>query len=566
MTTRRNVAATVAKFAEATNYALISIDSEGKIEFVNPSGCALFGYERDEMMGHPITIIIPERMRGSHMMGFARAAAGAAPNLGGKTVEVFALRKDGSEFPIEITLSVWRDRKGFSAGAIIKDISERRDRESRLLRLASQDDLTGLHNRHQFMQILDDSLQNGEGAAVILIDLDGFKDVNDSHGHAVGDALLQAVGVRLPYLLEPTAAIARLGGDEFAVFLPGMADPLALQKEAAKILDAFRRPFNLGGLVLDLASSIGIAISPHHGRDSSELVASADFALYRAKNAGGRCSRLFDHTMRGEANAHRTTRDELRTALREGQLAMYYQPQINLPTKEVIGFEALIRWHHPVKGLLTPGAFLPSLEQSALALEIGWWTLDQACAQISRLNRSGSTFRIGVNLFPSQFRALNLRDKVEAAISKHAIRACDLELEITEEVALSSDDRSLQTLCEIREMGVGIAFDDFGTGFASLSSLQRYPITKLKIDRSFVCNIQSSKSDAAIARALISLSRDLGVETIAEGVETDEQEEMLQSLSCPLAQGFRYGRPMAENELRSYLESRAIEPLKRNFL
>lgn len=553
MTTRRSTASTVAKFAEATNLSLISIDSKGDIEFVNPSACALFGYRKSEMIGRPITIIVPERMRGAHMAGLARVAAGEKPNLGGKTVEVSAVKKDGSEFPIEITLSIWEGKGGLCAGAVIKDISERRERESRLMRLASQDTLTGLSNKHQFMQLLQDRLSSGHAATAILLDLDGFKDVNDTHGHGVGDALLQAVGVRLPYLLRPDAVVARLGGDEFAVLLPETADPLAAQKEAADILEAFRKPFHLGGLVLDLAASLGIAIAPHHGSDAEELLASADFALYRAKAAGGRCYRLFDQSMRSEAQARRAMRDELRKALNEGQLEMYYQPQVRLATGAVIGFEALIRWNHPEKGLLTPGAFLPALEQSALALEIGWWTLDEACRQIARLNRLGHAVKMSVNLFPTQFRALNLRDKVADAIDRHGISASALELEVTEEVALNSDERSLKTLNDLHDMGVGIAFDDFGTGFASLSSLQRYPLTTLKIDRAFIRDIQANTSDAAITRALIAMSRDLGLETIAEGIETAEQEAALLALGCPAGQGYRFGRPMPEEDVERYL-------------
>lgn len=472
-------AATALHFAEATNLSLISISSGGDVEYANPSACALFGYSKEEMIGQPITIIIPERMRGAHMAGLARVAGGEKPNLGGKTVEVYAVKSDGTEFPIEITLSTWQGDSGLCAGAVIKDISERRERESRLMRLASQDTLTGLHNRHQFMTLVEERLAEDKMASVILIDLDGFKEVNDTHGHGVGDSLLQAVGVRLPYLLQSDAAVARLGGDEFAVLLPGMADPLQTGAEASRILEAFAKPFRLGSLVLDLGASLGIAIAPNHGRDPDELVASADFALYRAKDSGGRCYRLFDHSMRSEAQARRAIRDELRRGLRDGELAMFYQPQVRLSTREVTGFEALIRWNHPERGLLTPAAFLPALEQSALALEIGWWTLDEACAAIARLNRGGGRFTMAVNLFPTQFRALNLSERVSDALAVHGVEPSCLELEVTEEVTLNGDERALRTLMNLRDLGVGIAFDDFGTGFASLSSLQRYPLTKL---------------------------------------------------------------------------------------
>lgn len=541
------------QFAEATNLSLISVGSEGNIEFVNRSACVLFGYKNEEMLGRPITIIIPERMRSAHMAGLARAASGETPNLGGKSVEVPAVKKDGSEFPIEITLSVWKGKRGFCAGAIIKDISERRERDTRLMRLASQDTLTGLHNRHQFLNEVLHKLSLGKSATIILIDLDGFKEVNDTHGHATGDALLQAVAVRLPYLLASDAIMARLGGDEFAVLLPGVGDPLKAHEEASRILEAFRKPFQLGGLVLDLGASIGIAIAPAHGCDADELLASADFALYRAKDAGGGCCRLFDHSMRGEAQARRETRDALRMGLRNGELRLHYQPQVKLTTREVIGFEALIRWHHPERGVLLPGAFLSALEQSALALEIGNWTLDEACRMAAVLNNGSNRYKIGVNLFPTQFRALNFPDRVVEAIARHGIAPEWLELEVTENVALADDERSLRTLSRLRQIGVGIAFDDFGTGYASLSSLQRFPLTTLKIDRGFIRDIVTKPSDAAIAKALITMSRDLGLETIAEGIETMEQEVALRAMDCPAGQGYRYARPMGEADVGKYL-------------
>jgi diguanylate cyclase (GGDEF)-like protein/PAS domain S-box-containing protein len=544
----RDAALTVGSFAEATNLSIIVIDSQGDVEFVNRSACALFGYTKEEMIGRPITMIVPERMRGAHMAGLARVAAGEKPNLGGRAVEVSAVKKDGSEFPIEITLSTWQGPRGLSAGAVIKDITERKEREARLMRLASQDTLTGLSNRHQFSSRLSEVLDAGQSATVVLFDLDGFKDVNDTHGHAVGDTLLQAVSVRISYLMKEDAAFARFGGDEFAVLLPGMSDPLEAQAEAARILEAFKKPFQLGGLVLELSASLGIAIAPAHGSDSDELIASADFALYRAKAVEGGASRLFDASMRTEAHARRETRDELRQALRHGELQLYYQPQVQLPSGEITGFEALIRWQHPQRGLLLPGAFLPALEQSALALEIGWWTLDETCRLIARLNAEGSLYKIGVNLFPIQFRAANLREKVAEAVTRHQISPHCLELEVTEEVTLT-DERSMRTLVELREMGVGIAFDDFGTGFASLRSLQRYPLTTLKIDRGFIRDIQTSPQDAAITRALIAMSSELGLETIAEGIETAEQEAALVAMGCPSAQGYRYGRPMPADDI-----------------
>ncbi len=550
----------VARFADATNLALISIDSRGNIEFANPSACRLFGYSRSEMIGQPITIIIPERMRGAHMAGLQNASEGHRLNLAGKTVEVSALKRDGSEVPIEITLSVWRDKQGFCAGAVITDISERREREGRLLRLASQDTLTGLLNRHRFTALLEETLNEGRQATVILLDLDGFKDINDTHGHLVGDSLLQAIGVRLPYALRPDAHIARIGGDEFAVLLQDVSGPLEASSQASAIIEAFAKPYEVSGHILDLGASIGFALSPTHGVDGEALIASADFALYRAKTAGGNAIRMYDHSMRSETSARREMRDELLKGLRRGELELFYQPQVSLIDGSIVGLEALIRWHHPVRGLLPPGAFLPALEQSALALEIGWWTLDEAAKHASELQRAGYPIKVGVNLFPEQLRALNLIHKVANVLQRHSLRPDRLELEVTEKIALANDDRSIEAIMAARKLGVGIAFDDFGTGFASLSSLQRYPLTTLKIDRGFIQHITSSSSHTAITKALIGLGTDLGLDVIAEGIETREQEQALLALGCPSGQGYRYGKPIPFTQILERLKGPLAYP------
>lgn len=553
----RRMSFTVAKFAEATKLALISIDNRGNIEFVNPAACSLFGYTLDEMIGRPITIIVPQRLRGAHVAGMRRASEGHAPNLGGKAVEVSALRRDGTEFPIEITLSTWESKQGFCAGAVITDITDRRDREGRLLRLASQDTLTGLLNRHRFSTLLAETLAAGLAATVILLDLDGFKEVNDAHGHLVGDSLLQALGVRLPYMLSPDAHIARIGGDEFAVLLKGVSDPRIAYAQADVILQAFNKPFELGDHILELGASIGFSLSPTHGKESEELIASADYALYRAKAQGGHSIRMYDATMRSEASARRELRDELHTGLRRGELELFYQPQVSLPDGQIVGLEALIRWHHPIRGLLAPAAFLPVLDQDSLALDIGWWTLDEAAKRANQLQMAGHRVKVSVNLFPGQLRAPNLIYKVANVLQKYSLTADRLELEVTETIALADDDRSLDAMSALRELGVGIAFDDFGTGYASLSSLQRYPLTTLKIDREFIRQICSSTSDAAITRALIAMSRDMGLVTVAEGIETSEQHEALVALGCPFGQGYLYGRPMPFQDVLDIIQREA---------
>jgi diguanylate cyclase (GGDEF)-like protein/PAS domain S-box-containing protein len=546
-----------ANFAHATNLALVSVDSDGIIRFVNRAATKLLGYGEGEMIGEPVEIIIPERFRAAHSSGFARAVAGETLHLGGRPVEIFACRKNGSEFPIELTLCTWHDGRSMAAGAVIKDISGQREREARLLRLASRDVLTGLYNRNGFTQAVADALALGGPVAVALLDLDGFKDINDMHGHAVGDCLLQSIAVRLELLSPAEAEIARFGSDEFALLLRQVEDVAAASAIAEAVMAAFASPFQVNGHVLDIGASGGLAISPDHGAEAEELIASADQAMHGARAGGSRALKIYDPAMRDDAAARRALRDELMLALRRGELVLHYQPQMRLASGEIFGLEALIRWQHPTRGLLQPGAFLPALEQSALALEIGWWTLDEACRASAILAQAGRAgIKMGVNLFPGQLHSQLLQRKVVEALARHDVRPDLLELEVTETTALHDDDKSLEAMTALRAIGVSLAFDDFGTGFASLSSLQRYPLTTLKIDRGFVKNLLARPRDAAITRALIGMSRDLGLETIVEGIETAEQEAFVAALGCPAAQGYRYGKPMPLDEIVTFLSAR----------
>ncbi|NTA84516.1 EAL domain-containing protein [Agrobacterium tumefaciens] len=507
------------------------------------------------MIGQAVEMIIPERLRQAHASGFARAVAGEKLNLRGKPIEVYGRRKDGSEFPIELTLCAWRDNRGMGAAAVIRDISERREREGRLLRLASRDVMTGLHNCASFTELLAQAPIEGKSVSVIMLDLDGFKEVNEGLGYIVGDSLLQAAGVRLPLYLRPLSEVARFANDEFAILLPN-ACASSTSTAAEAVLSAFAIPFEICGQVLDIGASLGMAISPAHGIDAEELISSADFALQHARTEGGRSVRMFDPAMRSEAASRRALLDELRRALRNEELELHYQPQVHMVSNMGFGLEARVRWRHPERGLLLPGSFLPALEQSALALEIGWWTLYLACRDAASLIAGGqSTLKMGVNLFPAPLHSPALQRRVAEAFERRGLKPEYLELEVTETTALRDDDKSLQAMNMLREMGVGVAFDDFGTGYASLSSLQRYPLTTLKIDRGFIRDLLSKPRDAAITRALVSMSRELGLETISEGIETPEQEAFVMALGCDAGQGYRYGKAIELEHIQSLLWS-----------
>ena len=544
-------------FADATAEAMLCIDERGVLTFVNRAALSLFGYSADEMIGQKADMIVPERFREAHAAGVARVAEGTASKLAGKIVELSAVRRGGEEFPVEMGICVWRNQAGTQMGALLRDISERKERDLRLHRMASQDALTGLANRLQFERVLAEAFASGTPVAALLLDLDNFKSVNDSLGHAAGDALLQALSIRLNATLEADAVLARIGGDEFAVVLPGTGDPLRVADCAGAILAGLTAPFCVLGHTIQIGISIGAAIGPNHGCDAEELVASADLALYRAKADGRRRFRFYEPAMRNAIRARRALQDELLRAVKDKEFVLHYQPQVDLTTKRVIGAEALLRWQHPQKGLLLPNAFVPALETHVLAAEVGNWVLNEACRQAAVWRDMGlPRLRMGVNLFAAQIRSGLLLRAVAAALSSYGIAPDTLELEITETIALQNDDAVLAPLREVHSLGVGLAFDDFGTGYASLSTLKRVPLTTLKIDRSFVCDLQPDTQDAAVVEAMVGMGRRLGLCVIAEGIETAQQEAVLVDLGCRAGQGFRYGRPMTGNSFSNYLRER----------
>ncbi len=551
-------ASALAGFADTTELALMMIDARGIITYVNRAGQRMLGYERHEMVGCTLDLIIPERLRGAHSAGVARVGGGQPSKLSGKTVEVAALRRDGTEFPIELSLSVWQGPGGVVMGGIIRDISERRLRDVSLHRLAHHDPLTGLPNRAQFNQRLGAILAAGGQAAILLFDLDGFRKVNDNLGHATGDTLLQALAVRLPAVLDADAIPARIGGDEFAVLLPDVGDPMKASAAARSVLDAFSQSFSIGDHVLKLGACVGVAIGPAHGVDPEELIASADLALSHARRDGSPGFRLYEPAMRSAIAARRVMKDELLQAVSAGELVLHYQPQIDLESGALFGAEALLRWNHPTRGLLLPATFLSVLESHSLALQVGCWILDEACRQAAEWRSSGlQDMRIAANLFSAQINAGNLAQVVTETLERHGLPPEALEVEVTETVVLENDERVLAPFRELRDRRVRVAFDDFGTGHASLSTLKRFPLTTLKIDRSFVRDLLVDRSAGAIVQALLGMGRSMGLDVIAEGVETEEQRAVLRAMGCRIGQGYLYAKALpAEEFTRRFVETK----------
>lgn len=524
---------------------IVCADATGCITFWNAAAERMFGHSAAEAIGQPIDLIVPERMRGNHGGGLHRVAGGGKPRLLGKTVELLARHKNGTEFPIELSLSHWQEDGRAAFGSIVRDIRERRANEERLFRLAHLDPLTELPNRAVLCERLTEIVSAARNASVLMFDLDGFKEINDSHGHATGDAALKAMAARLLACVRPIDTVSRLGGDEFVLLMPDIADPLRAAEVANTIIAAVAEPFEHEGQTLRLGTSVGIALAPVHGDSADDLLSCADLALYQAKSEGQHCHRLFTPVLRQQAQRVHACRDELGRAVERGEFVLFYQPQVRLSDGGLVGAEALIRWQHPERGLLAPAAFLDVLDKSRYAASVGDWVLRTACEQAVTWRDVGSPeFRMGVNLCGAQVQRGDLAETVQATLSDTGLPAAGLELEITENIVLRHDAEVITALRSLREAGVGIAFDDYGTGYASLSLLKRFPLTRLKIDRSFVSGMLASHQDVTIVRAILQLGRGFDLAVIAEGIETEAEYARLREKGCQEGQGYLFGKPM----------------------
>jgi diguanylate cyclase (GGDEF)-like protein/PAS domain S-box-containing protein len=546
---------------DASPLAIVCSDLDRKIMLWNRGAEQIYGYSEAEVIGRAIPIVRPEDMDMSRQL-YRRARSGETL----RGVEVRRLRKDGSSVDICLSAAPLFGPDGAVRGVAFlhEDMTARKQAEEQLRRFAHYDQLTGLANRHTLEGKLDALLRGGSGSAVILLDLDGFKDVNDTLGHSTGDQLLIEVADRLKAAMRnhgSDAFACRLGGDEFVAILPGCGDPLAASEIVGAMLTRLAAPYEIAEHVLHLGASAGLAIAPLHGSSVAELLSNADLALYQAKKDGGRMCRMFTPTLRAQAQVRRGLAAELPRALDRGEFELFYQPQVRLADGAVTGAEALLRWRHPQRGILGPGPFIDALAASAIAPALGRWIIETACTQAAAWRASGCPLgRIAVNLFPTQLRRPALIDDVEHALRASALPPEVLELEITENIALSREEAALP-LQMLRAQGVKIAFDDFGTGYASLRCLTMFPVSRIKIDRSFVERITNSARDAAIVRSIITMAKSLDLEVVAEGVETDAQAAFLRNERCQEAQGYLYGKPLMATEFAAYLNVARIARL-----
>jgi diguanylate cyclase (GGDEF)-like protein len=440
--------------------------------------------------------------------------------------------------------------------ATFDDITERRRVEQRIQHMAHHDALTGLPNRVLFAERLAGMVEQlgrtPDVVAVLCLDLDQFKEVNDTLGHPAGDALLRQVAGRLQGEVRPADTLSRLGGDEFAVILNGLRDPGDAAAFADRVIRALSMPFQLGAQVVTIGVSVGIALydgaaiaAGETRPDPDQVLRCADMALYCAKAEGRNSFRYFHPSMNARLQRQRSMEQDLRRALADGQLLLYYQPQVDLATRRVTGAEALLRWLHPEQGMIPPCEFIPLCEETGLIVPVGEWVLRTACAQGARWNSEGQGKRLAVNLSPVQVQQPGLVTLVAEVLRDTGLPPNLLELEITEGTLLRDTEQTLQTLGGIRALGVGIVLDDFGTGYSSLSYLRRFPFGKLKIDRGFVAHVMDDPGAASIVRAVAMLGRSLGMLVTAEGIETAEQITRLKALGCDEGQGYFLGRPAA---------------------
>lgn len=531
------------KIAETSPDAIICSNAEGNITFWNRSAERLFGYTAEEVLNRSSRVIVPESWLRIYEDEIERLRHGQQLALADKTIELSALRKDGSEFPAEFSLSTWHEGQLTNVGAIVRDITERQENEARLFRMASLDALTDLPNRAAWRQCVVSFMQEARAGAMLLLDLDGFKEVNDTQGHLAGDAVLKEVGLRLRSHFDEAVIIARLGGDEFVVLLNDN-DLRLVRSIAVQIIATLSEPYEFAGQHIEIGVSVGIALTPQHATRPEELLSAADLALYRAKAAGKGRYALFEPAFRDVAVNRRRFKSELKQAFENQEFELFYQPQFNTATGTLVGAEALLRWNHPQRGLLTPPSFIETLNNKPSAPAIGEWILRTACAQAAEWRAIVPHFRIGVNLFEAQFRSRKLIEVVNEILTQLALPAEAVELEITENILLRHDAATLSLLQALRQSGVGLAFDDYGTGYASLSFLKRFPMTRLKIDRSFIRDVHTDPGSEAVVRAILYLGRSFGMAVIAEGVETTAQLAFLKNHHCPEVQGYLLGRPL----------------------
>lgn len=535
---------------------IVVTDKDGIILSVNPAFTDITGYLPEEAIGRSPRILKSDHHDDAFYAGMWRALKENGIWQG----ELWNRRKNGEAFLEWQSITAIPDEQGkpMRYVAIFNDVTELRQKDERIKHQAYHDALTGLPNRQLLQDRLDHAIDVAQRdrmrLALMFLDLDRFKTINDSLGHDVGDLLLQAVAERLKSCVRKSDTLARLGGDEFVLVLTDVAHTSEVAHVAEKIIGELVAPLTLSGHQVHVTTSVGIALFPDDGADATTLMKNADTAMYQAKSAGRNAFRFFDASMNSKAIERLDLEANLRRAIEKNEFELFFQPKIDLRSRETVGAEALIRWRHPERGLVPPADFIPLAEETGLIAPIGDWAIREACRLAAHWTARGMLKgRIAVNLSARQLQQLSLMDVIEKALRDTNADSRLIEVELTESTVMSNPGEAIATLSDLRDKGFSIAVDDFGTGYSSLSYLKRLPISCLKIDRSFVKDLPGDADDAAIALTIVDLAHSLGLETVAEGIETEEQADYLAHLGCEMAQGFFFAKPMPAQEFEAWL-------------
>ena len=537
---------------DCTREGVLVTDARGLIVHVNRAFMAITGYRREDVMGQQPSLF----KSGRHSSNFYQQMFQSLERTGEWSGEIWNRRKSGEIYPQWQTIRVIHDDHGKVSHyvAVFSDISAIKDSEHELAYLAHHDPLTGLPNRLLFTDRAQQALASAQihkrGCALLVLDLDHFKIINDSLGHNVGDQLLKLVGERLKGLFGPGVTLARLGGDEFAVLAESCSHVVQAAALAQRVLDAMKAPFIFDGNQLFISVSIGISLFPSDALSAEQLLRNADSALFKAKSAGREDYALYTEELTAHAQNRVEIASELRRALEQQELRVYYQPVHDLRDSRLVGVEALVRWHPPERGLVPPAEFIPIAERTGLIADIDTWVMGQACRQMCQWLADGVPLRfLAVNISSRLFARRELYGQVAQVLHDTGLDPAFLELEVTESAVMDDPEVALEQLHRLRELGLRLAIDDFGTGYSSLLRLKRLPVQKLKIDQGFVAGLPWDEDDAAIVRVVIALAKSMGMQVHAEGIEQVEQARFLLDQHCDMGQGYWFGRPMPAHEI-----------------
>ncbi|WP_428827520.1 EAL domain-containing protein [Azonexus sp. IMCC34842] len=538
----------ITHFFDHANDAVLILDAERRVLTLNPAVTAISGYDLADLKGKPPRSIIG----GSVEPDLLDAIFLALAEHGVWRGELDTTRKDGSPLPIYCNISAIRDDDGkiVNWSVFVTDLSERKAAEARIESLTHVDQLTELPNRQGFSRMLGEWLAAGKPGVLIVIDLDQLSRINDAFGHSAGDTMLRRIGARLRRILRNGDVLGRLGGDQFGLLISLAGRSQTAEILARNILDNMARPVTIEGSDVVSTACAGICLLGTDGNEVATLLRNADAALHHAKTSGQNLFRFFSADMNVRMAERLRLESDLRGALGRGELALHYQPQVDLKSGEIVGFESLLRWQHPELGMVSPVEFIPVAEESRLILPIGAWVLEEACRQNKAWQDAGMAPKVvAVNLSAVQFHSLDVVSAVSKVLAVTGLEARFLELEITESVIVEDPERVVRIMDELKALGVGLSIDDFGTGYSSLAYLKRFPIDKIKIDRSFVRDLERNANDAAIIRMVIGIAAELERKVIAEGVETIEQLEFLRRHNCDEYQGYYCSRPVSADAI-----------------